>query len=446
MGQGAFMGRWLTLAALAVLALAGLAAAHAADFDPKAATDAYLATVAGEARAKSDAYFEGGYWLQLWDALYAIGVALILLFTRVASGMRSLAERVMPWRWLQTLFFVAMFVALTALLTFPLTVYEGFYREHEFGLSNQTMDEWLSEYGINLAVDVVLMGLFITGLYAIVRRAPRTWWIWGTGATAVFMSFAIMAAPVFISPLFNDYKPMREGALKEQILSLARANGVPADNVYEFDASRQSKRISANVSGFLGTTRISLNDNLLDRTTPAEVRAVMAHELGHYVLGHVYELIINLSLLAGVGFAFVQWGFGRLHRTFGGLWGVRDIADPAGLPVAIVLFTLFGLAATPVFNTIIRSNEAEADIFGLNAAREPDGFATTALKLSEYRKLDPTPWEEAIFFDHPSGRSRIAMSMQWKAEHLDELGAAGEGAPQEMQPEAAPEMPPAAEP
>src|SRR5690606_29842145 len=137
------------------------------------------------------------------------------------------------------------------------------------------------------------------------------------------------------------------------------------------------------------------------------------------------ELVIYLSLVAGVGFAFVQWGFGALHRAFGAWWGVRDITDPAGLPAAMLLFTAYGLAITPVFNTIIRSNEAEADIYGLNAAREPDGFATTALKLSEYRKLDPTPFEEIVFYDHPSGRSRIFMSMQWKAEHLKELEAGG---------------------
>ena len=108
----------------------------------------------------------------------------------------------------------------------------------------------------------------------------------------------------------------------------------------------------------------------------------------------------------------------KLHRAFGGWWGVRDIADPAGLPIAMLLFSLFGLVATPVQNTITRQNEIEADIFGLNAAREPDGFATVALKLAEYRKLDPTPLEEIIFYTHPSGRSRISMAMQWKAENL----------------------------
>jgi STE24 endopeptidase len=415
------VGRISILALAVAGALVSAAAARAAEFDAQAATDAYLATISSEARAKSDAYFEGGYWLILWNALYAMGVALVLLFTRLSSVMRGLAEGIMPWRWLQTFFFAALYVVVTAAMTFPLTMYEGFTREHEFGLSNQAFDEWLNEYFIAVAVNLVLSGIFITGIYAIVRRAPRSWWIWGTGATAVFMALAIMAGPVFISPLFNEYKPMRDGELKQQILAMARASGVPVDNVYEVDQSRQSKRISANVQGLFGTIRVSLNDNLLERGTPAEVKAVMGHEIGHYVLGHIVELVIYLSLLVGVGFAFVHWGFGALHRAFGGWWGVRDITDPAGLPIAVLLFSLFGLAATPVQNTIIRSNEAEADIYGLHAAREPDGFATIALKLAEYRKLEPTPLEEFLLYDHPSGRSRIEMAMRWKAENMNEM-------------------------
>jgi STE24 endopeptidase len=438
------MRKWGSALALALLSLPlVIAAAHGADFDPKAATEAYLATVAGEAREKSDAYFEGGYWLILWDALYAIGVSLILLFTRLSSGMRSLAERMVSWRWLQTAIFAVLYTLVTAALTFPLSIYTGFYREHEYGLSNMTLNEWAAQFATGLAVGVVFSAVFITVLYAIVRRMPNTWWIGGSVAAIILMTISIALGPVFISPLFNDYKPMREGPLKEEILSMARANGVPAENVYEFDASKQSKRISANVSGFAGTTRISLNDNLLNRTTPAETKAVMGHELGHYVLNHVYEMLITLSVIIVIGFAFVNGGFHVLNRTFGGWWGVRDITDPAGLPIAMLLFVLFELALTPVTNTMIRTNEAEADIFGLNAAREPDGFATTALKLSEYRKLDPTPWEEFIFFDHPSGRSRISMAMQWKAEHLKEIEARKAASQTDEQPVTQPEAPPA---
>ena len=141
-------------------------------------------------------------------------------------------------------------------------------------------------------------------------------------------------------------------------------------------------------------------------------------------------------------FAYLSWGFGVLNGVFGRLWGVRDIADPAGLPVLALLAAFAGLVSTPITNSIIREDEAQADIFGLNAAREPDGFATTALKLSEYRKLDPTPWEEFIFYDHPSGRSRIAMSMRWKAEHLEESTAApAVNAPLATEPTPAPAEP-----
>jgi len=414
------MNKWR---ALGLLALICAGAASAAEFDPKAATEAYMATLSPEARARSDAHFEGGYWLIFWNAPYAVGVAFVLLFTRASAAMRGIAEHIMPWRWLQTLTYAVLFILATAALTFPLTMYEGFSREHEFGLSNQTFDEWLNEYFIGLAVNVVLTGLFLTGIYAIVRRAPRTWWIWGAAAAAAFAVLAIMIAPIYISPLFNEYKPMREGDLKQQILSMARASGVPVDNVYEVDASRQSTRISANVQGIFGTARISLNDNLLNRATPAEVKAVMGHEIGHYALGHVVEIVVYASLIAGVAFAFIQWGFGVLHRVLGGVWGVRDIADPAGLPIAYALFALYNLVTAPIQNSIVRSNETEADIYGLNAAREPDGFATIALKLSDYRKIDPSPFEEFIFYDHPSGRSRISMAMHWKAENLKDLPA-----------------------
>ncbi len=316
---GGFMSKRNILLSLLLLPLVAVAA-HAADFDPNAATDAYLAQITGEARAKSDAYFEGGYWLILYDALYAIGVSLLLLFTRVASGLRSLMERVLPWRWLQTFGFIVLFSALTsALYVLARQCMALTWRKcHEFGSSNQTYEQWFNEYLIGLGVGTILGGIFLTILYAIIRRAPNTWWIWGAGAVSVFFAFTALVGPVFISPLFNDYKPMRDGELKQQILSLARANGIPVTDVFEVDASRQSKRISANVQGFLSTTRISLNDNLLNRSTPNEVRAVMAHEMGHYVLGHVNEMIAYITLMSLVAFAFAHWGFQALHRAFSG--------------------------------------------------------------------------------------------------------------------------------
>jgi STE24 endopeptidase len=221
---------------------------------------------------------------------------------------------------------------------------------------------------------------------------------------------------VFIAPLFNTYTELKAPELRESILSLARANGIPTDHVYVFDASRQTNRISANVSGLWGTMRISLNDNLLNRTSPAGVRAVMGHEMGHYALNHVQESIVFMGVVNVLGFAFLRWGFHRMVARRGERWGVRGIADLAGLPLLAAVFSVYFFLLAPVLRTYIRTNEVEADIFGLNAAREPDGFAEASLLLGDYRKMSPGPVEEWIFFDHPSGRNRILMAMRWKAE------------------------------
>jgi Zn-dependent protease with chaperone function len=227
-----------------------------------------------------------------------------------------------------------------------------------------------------------------------------------------------MIAPIFIAPLFNTYKPLTDPRISGPILAMARANQIPVRQVFEFDASRQTNKISANVSGLLGTARISLNDNLLKECTLPEIRAVMAHEMGHYVLNHDVKLVLYFGLLIFGGFAFSRALFAAAVRRWGGRWGVHGIADVAGFPLLVLIFSIFFFLITPLSNTVGRVTEREADAFGLNTAREADGFAKVALKLAAYRKLDPGPLEEFIFFDHPSGRARIRMAMDWKAANL----------------------------
>ncbi len=392
-------------------------AAAPAPFDAVAATQAYMQRLQGEARQKSDGYAEGGYWLLLWNLLVGLAVAWLLLSQGISARMRDFAQRRTPRKNLQTLIYVLLYVPLVTLLSFPLSVYQEFYREHQYGLSNMTFGAWLGEAGIGLGVGLVVSALACTGLYAILRRVPTTWWAWGTLGGAGLMVAMMMVSPVFIAPLFNTYKPVPEGPVREQILSLARANGIPTDNVYYFDASRQTKRISANVSGLWGTTRISLNDNLLNRASAPEIRAVMAHEMGHYVLNHSIKLSLFFSLLLLGGMLFLRWSWDSMVTRFGTRFGVQGIADPAGLPLLVALFSVYFFLATPVANTIIRSAETEADLFGLNASREPDGFSEAIFKLSEYRKLEPGAAEEFVFFDHPSGHTRILSAMRWKAEN-----------------------------
>lgn len=388
------------------------------DFDPAAATARYLAQVNGEARAKSDAYFTGGYWLQLADLLYALAVAGLLLWTGVSARIQDWAQARTLSRSYQVMLYAAAYVPIIVAATFPLTLYEGFFREHRYGLSTQNFWQWLSDFGIQFALTFAAAVMLLPILYMAIRRTRELWWLWAAGLAIAFQILVIVIWPVFISPLFNHYSPLPDGALKTRILSLARANDVPADNVWLVDASRQSNRVSANVSGFMGTARISLNDNLINRGTQDEVLAVMGHEIGHYAMGHTTRLLLLSGLVILIGFIFIHWGFALACDVFGGQWQVRKVSEVAGLPLIVALASIFLFLATPVTNSIVRVVEYQADIFGLNAVRKPDGFATVMLKLSTYRKLEPGRWEEIIFYDHPSGRTRIDAAMRWKKEHI----------------------------
>lgn len=391
--------------------------------DPATATRAWLDTVPPEKRAKSDAYFEGGYWLILWNFLLGAAISLFLLGSRISARLRDSAERTTRFKAMQVAIYAVGYLLLTSLLSFPLLVYERFFREHKYGMATQTFGAWFSEQMIELAVGLVGFTILLIALFAVFRRAPRLWWLWGAAVVGFFLMIGVMISPLYIEPLFNKYKPLTDARINESILVMARANQIPVTQVFEVDASRQTKRISANVAGFLGTTRIALNDNLLKRCTLPEIRSVMAHEMGHYVLNHITKLLINFTLVALISFALAKVLFEAAVRRWGDRWGVRGISDPAGVPLLALIFAAISFVFTPVNNSITRVAEVEADAFGLNTAREPEGFARVALKLGDYRKLDPSPLEEFIFFDHPSGRARIRMAMDWKAAKLPAGGA-----------------------
>lgn len=208
-------------AATVVVPEAARASAH---FDAKAATEAWLATVSGPQRAKSDAYFEGGYWLQLWDVLWSTAAMLLLLLTGWSATLRDAAARLTRLRWLQALVYFVLFATISTLLNFPLTIYEGFFREHQYGLSNQSVAAWLRDQAVGFgAVLIPLGGFAFVVLLAIVRRFSRSWHVIGAIAVTAIGAAVIALGPVYIAPLFNRYKPLTDSPLKQKILSLARA-------------------------------------------------------------------------------------------------------------------------------------------------------------------------------------------------------------------------------
>jgi STE24 endopeptidase len=387
------------------------------DFNVEQATQAYLNLLTPAQRARSDAYFEGGYWIGLLQFVYGLAVLFVILSLRWSARLRDWAEKRTPRHGLQVLLFALLYAPLVWLMSLPLSWYTDFLREHSYGLSNQGFGGWLWDEFKGMLLFTLLGAIAIVGIYTFVRRAGGRWWLRATGFTFVLMVFVFMITPVYISPVFNKYQSLEDGPVRSAVLSLARANEVPADNVRWFDASKQTKRISANVSGLFGTTRLSLNDNLLNRTSLPEIKAVMGHEMGHYVLNHSLQHALYYTVLFGVGFLLLEGLHQRALARWGARWGVRERADPAGLPLALAILSAYFFVTSPITNRYIFVAESEADLYGLNAAREPYGFATVAMRLGAYRKLEPAPLEELLFYDHPSGRRRVEMSMRWLAEN-----------------------------
>jgi STE24 endopeptidase len=392
-------------------------AAWGPTFDVGRATDAYIATIPAADRAKSDAYFEGGYWIEFWGTLITVALCLLLLHFRVAARLRDFAAARGRGPWVQSLVVaIGVLIALAA-LTLPWEFYTGYFREHQYAMSNQTAGGFLGEWLIGTLLGVIVVGLAVSGIYTLVRRVRERWWLWASGVTFLFILFLFTVQPVLVAPLFNDYHPLPPGEVRDSILSLAQESGVPVDDVYWFNASKQTRRISAGVSGLGGTARIALNDNLLNGTSLPEIRAVMGHEMAHYSLHHGLKLALGFTLALGIGYFTVNHAFGRFRRRHGDRWGIRDLADPAGLPLVFAIFAVMMYLLTPVTNSMVRIVENQADAYGLDAAKEPHGFASVAMRLSTYRKLEPGSLEELVFYDHPSGRARVERAMRWLAEH-----------------------------
>jgi STE24 endopeptidase len=386
--------------------------------DPAEATRAYLDAVPAERREKTKVYACGNYILNAVDFLLGAVVLIGLLALRVSARMRDRAERLTRFRPLRSTAYWVQFLLLVTVISFPLTFYRSYHREKAYGLLTQALPDWMLDQLKGLAIGAVLGSLFLMVLYGVLRRAERSWWIWGSAVMVGFLIVGVVISPVFIAPIFNKFTPVKDPQIREMVLTMARQHQIPADEVYEVDASRRTERISAYVSGLLGTMRIVLNDTTLRRCTPAEVKMIMGHEMGHYVLDHIWKSVGFSSLLVLLAFVVVKWGFSRATARWPSM-EVSGVSDLAGFPLLWLLLSSFLALSGPLSNTWGRTIETEADDFGLMASREPDAAATTFLKLGEYRDLDPHPLIELLFYDHPSGRVRIRNAMEWKKAHRE---------------------------
>ena len=389
----------------------------ASHFDPEKAAQSWIDTIPGEVRRKADQYTEGGYWLILWNFVAAALVAWLFLFGGLSAYIKRKADKI-PRRNAGNMVYILLYLLLSYLLTLPLDCYQNFIRERQYGFSNQNFAQWFESDVSTFLVEIMIAGPFLVLIYRVFRKAKENWWWWGAGISIVCTILVIVVYPVFIAPLFNNYVPLKDAALKQRIMSMARANEVHIDQVYVYDESLQTKAFNASASGIGSTARISFNDNILNHCTDDEITAIIGHEMGHYVLNHLLILSLEFGILIVIGFGFVKWAFDKLAARYDRRWMLSSIQEVTSRPVLVFLFTFYFFIMTPVSNSIIRTVETEADNYGLNAAREPDASAAVFIKTADNHKIAPGYWEEIFFYDHPCRQKRILRAMKWKAENL----------------------------
>ncbi|MBP6546628.1 MAG: M48 family metallopeptidase [Phenylobacterium sp.] len=388
-----------------------------AQFDPAAATQAYLATLPPEAHAKATAYTQGGHWVLLWAALVSILVAWLVLKSGVLVKVRDAVQAKKSRPWLAVAAVVVVDAVIEGLLTLPWSAYEDWWRQKSYGLTDQAFGGWLGETLTMVLISLIMTAALASGVYAVMRKAPRTWWAWSGGLVAVAFMVIMVLAPVFIEPLFNTYTPAPAGPVRDTVVTMANANGVPSDKIYVYNGSKQSNRYTANVSGLFGTARVAMSDTMFKQGADlAEVKGVVGHEMGHYVHMHSIWLASAFGALALVLFFLVDRLFAPVARLLGAK-DVNGISDPAGLPVIWIIMAVLGLLATPITSSLVRVAETDADRFSLERFNEPDGLAKALVKTIEYRAATPSKLEEVLFYDHPSVGGRVRMAMDWKAAH-----------------------------
>jgi STE24 endopeptidase len=384
--------------------------------DPAQATDAYLAAVPKERRERTAQYAHGVYAMDIVESLFQWALLLAILGTGFSARLRDWTARFFGRA--QVPAYALVFLAIWTIVLLPFTVLRSYIWESAFGLYDRDLTAWFADEAKAAGIGLVLGTLALWVLYAVLKRTPRTWWLWGWAVSMVLVIAAQAVAPVYLVPVFYKVSPLPEGPHRTEILNLARTHGVPSDDVYVIDASKNSKTIGANVSGLLGTTRITLLDNLLSRCGHDEVLFVVGHEMGHYILCHIWKGIAVAAVVLFLSFAVAGWVFQKIARRWA-IAGISGIGDIAGLPLLYLLLGIFLFVLRPALFAGSRLIEHEADNFGLEVSHLPDAAARAFLMLGEHRELDPPPAIEYLFFDHPSGRRRIQNAMEWKAAHAD---------------------------
>jgi len=383
--------------------------------EPTAAVDETVPVEVPAPTEKALQYHRSGNVLWVVDIVWSLAMLIVILATGFSATLRNWSQRI-GRRWFFTLVtYFVLFNLITSIVDLPRAYYEEFVRQHAYGLSNQTLAKWWSDtlksFGVSCIVGVLLLWV----PYLLLRKSPRRWWLYTGLALVPFVIVGTLVAPIWIAPLFNTFGPMKDTALEARILALADRAGIENTRVFEVDKSVDTKTVNAYVAGLFNTKRIVLWDTIIRRMSQPELMFVMGHEMGHYVLGHMWYLVGLQTLLIMSSLYAAYRTAGAAIARWGARFGFTTLADVASLPLILILINAFSLIVQPLALGFTRYTEHEADRFGLEITQTNHSAGTAFVKLQEDALAVPRPsllfklWRES----HPPLGERIDFTNEY---------------------------------
>lgn len=348
--------------------------------------------------------------LMLLDLLLGAVYVLAWLLLGWSQALKSSLLTYTTNDWLLVAGFGIIFGGIYFLINLPLSYYEGFVLPHRYGISNQTLKGWGNDQIKSVLLAVLLGGFLLEVIYALLRTAPETWWIWVGGILLIFNVLLANLAPVLLFPIFYKFVPLEEDYtdLTRRLMALAERAGTYVKGIYKFDMSRRTKAANAGLTGLGNTRRIILGDTLLEEFTPDEIETILAHELGHHVHKDIPKgiLIQSVITLGGLYIASIGLNLGI------SIFGFAGPADVAAMPLFVLIMGMYGLITVPLVNAYSRSRERQADVYALQTTGNGMAYASALTRLANQNlaDADPEPWVEFFLYSHPALSKRIKLA------------------------------------
>jgi Zn-dependent protease with chaperone function len=362
-------------------------------------------------------YYRTGNVIWMVEQVLGLALPLALLFSGLSARIRTLAAGLAGGRFYPTLvIYLALLSFLLFVVQLPMSYYVGYLREHAYGLSSQQFSKWASDQIKGFGVSLIVGALVLWVPYLLLAHSPMRWWLWSGALSLPFFVLVLLLAPTFIAPLFNKFGPMKDKALEAEVLATAARAGVEGARVFEVDKRVDTEKVNAYVTGIGKTKRIVLWDTLLARLTPPQIRFVVGHELGHYVLGHVLTNILISSALALAALYGASRTGGFLLEHYGARFGFTQLSDVASMPLLAFLLSLLSLVISPAALALSRYHEHEADRFALELTHDNEGGASAFVVLQKQNLAVPRPGPLYKFFraSHPPIGERVDFINQYR--------------------------------